>query len=124
MIVLSRLVTPIRVAWNSLDQPALESGCEFPRQPRVHPCDANGYTAQSPPCRKFTRVIDKKKAPSVTRGVKGGMDMGYRVFLLTTHPTVRAANVRVVEGRFRFSHNPYAIGHDHAEKVPAFLEGC
>ena len=65
--------------------------------PEIAPGDAEWHQAHlaAPDAGKSTRMIEKKKAPRVTRGVKGGMDMGYRVFMLTAHPSVRAANVRL-----------------------------
>src|SRR5271157_1552807 len=57
---------------------------------------------------KLNREKTKKKAPRGTRGVKGGMDMGYRACVRSAHLTAWAAmmrnNVEIV--RLRVSHNP------------------
>ncbi len=47
--------------------------------------------------RESIRVQSKKKAPRGARGVKGGMDMGYRALVRLTALAARAAMMRSSE---------------------------
>lgn len=57
---------------------------------------------------KSIRGKAKKKAPRGTRGVKGGMDMGYRALVRPAVLTARAAMMRNFSEMcgIRLSHNP------------------